>query len=1016
MTRRLLSLGLLILSLAVLSSALYLDSYLYRGVDYGEHDAPTPRLPGNGMGVNTFLDRETDPESIKRTLEMVRAGGFTWVRQEFPWEDLEPLPGTFERSDTRGGKVSTWSKYDLIVSEADRLGLNLLIRLDRPPAWARQKGLATSRPDSTGPPDDYATFANFVRRVAERYRGRPRYYQIWNEPNLHNEWNDQPIDPAGYVRLLAAAYRAVKEADPQATVVMAGLAPTDQLGPENLNDLIFLERAYQAGLSRYFDVMAVMIYGLGYPPQDRRTDLFRANFSRPALVRSIMERYGDAHKPVIAAEYAWISLPADWTGRPSIWGDSVSEEVQARYLVDGYVRARAEWPWLSTMFVWAFKWPASAPRDPRDPTPYFAIVQPDYRPRPAYHALASYAQHQEWAIGRYTVPATSLSFATYANRIDLIAEETGGAVSAAWRIDGAEGGPVSLAPGRTTIARGLPDGLHLVELTLDRRASAEIDLIRERPLPLGSTTAIAASLLMAAGAAFSLLASLSAPAAKALRIGVGLLLGLRSPGRPFARAVAWAEEVYGHIGRRTVLVIIAGALVSIVVLGSIRQAIPATLLAFAALSCLWPGLGLAGVLASLGFVFRPVDTGAGQFAPAELLAISWVAGGWVRLFLERPANFAMDRNTSSPRAEVWRAHPWTAIVIPGAFLATATLSLLVPPPYWLKYALREYRTVILEPMLVYATMLALGMRLGDLRWLLAGLSAGASVVAGLGIVQYLRGTDLVMAEGAARITSVYRHPNSLALYLDRVLPYGAVLAMTVASRWRLAAFGITGICLAGLVLTFSRGAWIATIAALVVGALALRRSRLALAGALASVALLGILAIMQVARLGDLLQLGSGSASLRMLLWHAAINMIRDHPITGLGLDQFLYYYNPQYVLPGAWEERYTSHAHNLILDLWTRLGIIGVVTGIALLAFLIRTGASALRTAWGTDRWLLVGILSSTAAMLVHGMVDNAFFAVDLAYMFWASYGLAVAIAARSHNAALAPSTSDKGLEVAQN
>jgi O-antigen ligase len=1003
MVRPLLSLGLLLLSLALTSSVLYMDAYFYRGVSLGEHSAPTPNLPGNGMGVNTFLDRETDPQTITRTLEMIRQAGFTWVRQEFPWEDIEPMPGVYERSDTTGGKVSTWTKYDLIVAEADRLGLNLLIRLDRPPAWARQKGLATSKPNSTGPPDDFATFANFASRVAERYKGKPRYYQVWNEPNLHSEWNDQPIDPSGFVRLLALAYRAIKESDPQATVVMAGLAPTDQLGPENLNDLIFLEEAYRAGLSKYFDVMAVMVYGLGYPPQDRRTDLFRANFSRPALVYDIMVRYGDASKPVIAAEYAWISLPPDWMGRPSIWGDSISEELQARYLVDGYRRARSEWPWLSAMFVWAFKWPSSGPMDPWDPTPYFAIVHPDFRPRPAYHALATLTSTPVLGVGRHRLTVLNTRFLTYANRVDLILIQPAAPTFAVVQIDGAERKVVTLSPGRNIVTDGLADGPHQVSIELAAPVTVDIDLIRQPPLPYGTLWSPVVGLVGSAAAVFSVLIGLSTWVQKQRHALAPLLEALRHPSRSYPKAAAWAESTLTRGRGRLAVSCVTLLLVAVVILDAPKQLLPVYLLTFAVFSALWPGPGLAGVLASLGFVFRPVETPAGQFAAAELLALAWIAGSWIGLALGRWP--PPSRYTASPAERGGDTSNLIAsLVLPGIFFIIATLSLLIPPPYWLKYAVREYRTVILEPILVYATMLALAHRLGDLRWLLAGLSVGSATVAIIGILQYASGSDLVVAEGAARITSAYKHPNNLALFLDRTVPYAVVLAISLRNPWRWCALCLAGLSLLAMILTFSRGAWVATVAALVAGFLFQRRSRLALAGAMVSSVLLALLAVFQVARFGDLLQLGSGSASLRILLWSAAVNMIRDHPITGLGLDQFLYYYNPQYVLPGAWEERFTSHAHNLVLDLWTRLGIIGLAAGIALIVVLLRLGISMLKAARGPDRWTLLGVLSSTTAMLVHGMVDNAFFSVDLSYIFWTSYGMAVTVALRTRAIAEAP------------
>jgi hypothetical protein len=133
-----------------------------------------------------------------------------------------------------------------------------------------------------------------------------------------------------------------------------------------------------------------MVYGYGFSPWDRRVEFARNNFSRPIQTREIMVRNGDAHKPIWAAEYAWASLPDDWDGQPSIWGKSVSEETQAEYLVDGYLRAQREWPWMGLMAVWTFRfpWPPDDPSQVGNPTRGFAIVEHDFTPRPAYTALA----------------------------------------------------------------------------------------------------------------------------------------------------------------------------------------------------------------------------------------------------------------------------------------------------------------------------------------------------------------------------------------------------------------------------------------------------------------------------------------------------------------------------------------------------------------------------------------------------------------------------------------------------
>lgn len=356
-----------------------------RAIETGEESDPIPYTDVNPLGVNTFLQAEPDSAKVAQMLDMIAAAGFTYIRQPFFWYEIEPRPGVYW--DARWG-VDTWAKYDRIVRLATERGIEIIARLDKPPRWAREgQPYLDECPD--GPPTRYEDYARFVATVVARYRGQIRYIQIWNEPNLRNEWGCQPIDPTAFTHLLALAYQAAKEVDPNIVVLMPGLAPTDQTGPENLSELLFLEGMYRAGAAPYFDIASAMVYGYGYSPYDRRVDFARNNFSRVIQLREIMERYGDAQKPIWVVEYNWVAFPPDWRGLPSVWGKPVSLEEQARYLYQGYLRAQREWPWVGVMCVWYFRWwlPPDDPENWPDPSRGFAIVEWDFTPRPAYHTL-----------------------------------------------------------------------------------------------------------------------------------------------------------------------------------------------------------------------------------------------------------------------------------------------------------------------------------------------------------------------------------------------------------------------------------------------------------------------------------------------------------------------------------------------------------------------------------------------------------------------------------------------------
>ncbi len=468
------ALGGLALALVAASVA---EPYFTRGVATGAAWDPIPWSTGNPMAINTFLNEEPDPANVERSLDMIRDGGFGMIRQLVGWYEIEPQPGVFVDAQGR----STWDKYDRIVDGAVARGIDVLARLEKPPAWARA---GRPNPEIDGPPDDLADYGAFVERFVARYRGKVRFVQIWNEPNLEGEWGGGPIDPPAYVELLKVGYEAAKRADPEIVVLMAGLAPTDQLGPSNLSDLRFLQQMYDAGAADYFDVAAAMVYGYGYSPYDRRVEFARNNFSRPIQTREIMERNGDGGTPLWAVEYGWVSLPDDWDGDASPWGEPVPAETQAAYLVQGYLRAQREWPWMGRMAVWAFRFP-HAPDEPSqvgNPTRGFAIVNHDFSPRPAYSALQHAAPRiQADGTGSYLLSDAQVerllaggqvTLQVRGERVDLIA---GGSGTLVVTVDGRERDPIRLdGDGRATLAHGLRIDVHDITLGLDSPADAQL--------------------------------------------------------------------------------------------------------------------------------------------------------------------------------------------------------------------------------------------------------------------------------------------------------------------------------------------------------------------------------------------------------------------------------------------------------------------------------------------------------------------------------------------------------------
>lgn len=367
--------------------------------------APAARPPTGGVtmtspdyGVQAFLWWR--PEVADRDLGLIKDAGFRWVKQWFSWQDIEGA----------GKGQFNWSNTDRIVDQVEKYGLKLIVRLSEDP----------DRPFWAGsPPGNAAQFAEFAGAVARRYAGRIHAYQIWNEPNLAREWGNKRPDPAGYARLLKAAYGAIKAADPNAIVVTAGMAPTGTDNEIAMPDDKFYDQMYQAMGGRstgYFDMLGVHGAGFAAAPEISPDETAAKKvpyggerffaFRHVEDIRAIMVRYGDANKKVVVLEFGWTTdnrpdSPYYWHGA----GAGITEAIKGRYLERALQYARENWtPWIglmSVIYMPDVDWTKDTEQF------YWSIIGPGYPDlflRDAYVILCAYLQGLQGQTCKYAPP------------------------------------------------------------------------------------------------------------------------------------------------------------------------------------------------------------------------------------------------------------------------------------------------------------------------------------------------------------------------------------------------------------------------------------------------------------------------------------------------------------------------------------------------------------------------------------------------------------------------------------
>lgn len=256
--------------------------------------------------------------------------------------------------------------------------------------------------DCDGFPDDLEAWGDHVQDIATQGQGLVEAYEIANEPNAYwgyEDDRDSDPNPLEYFLVLQEAYTRIKAVDPEAIVVVSGLAPVGRVqgncfgydgnNCNAMDELEFWRALFDLGGGDYFDVLGLHPYGFKYEPE---TDPYSVSnnfcFRGAELQYAILQEYGLGDKPVWATEFSWFraaSEDGEYPGWCSCcnqeYSDTVkwlevSEEEQADYLVRAFEYAHENWPWMHGMFLWNLDWYDHGWLC--EPSRYYSIMKVDY--------------------------------------------------------------------------------------------------------------------------------------------------------------------------------------------------------------------------------------------------------------------------------------------------------------------------------------------------------------------------------------------------------------------------------------------------------------------------------------------------------------------------------------------------------------------------------------------------------------------------------------------------------------
>jgi putative inorganic carbon (HCO3(-)) transporter len=235
-----------------------------------------------------------------------------------------------------------------------------------------------------------------------------------------------------------------------------------------------------------------------------------------------------------------------------------------------------------------------------------------------------------------------------------------------------------------------------------------------------------------------------------------------------------------------------------------------------------------------------------------------------------------------------------------------------------------------------------------------------------------------------RLRAFYLSPNHLAMYLSPILILSLYLYFVFKNNiFKIILF--VSYCLLFIViyLTYSYGAWLGLLGALVFllgagllkGFLKEKKSFLYLVGFVFLLIILGFLLQIPSQKFQGILDLSYPSLKSRLVIWQSAWEIIKDHPLIGIGPGMFQKYYLDYQSRFAPYPEWAVPQPHNLFLAFWLQVGLLGLVGFIWLLVQFFRSL---------TPKKLSIILMATIVSILIHGLVDTTYWKNDLSVIFW--------------------------------
>lgn len=228
----------------------------------------------------------------------IRFGSWRLWDTYVTWPDLEPSPGVWD-----------FAKLDKYVELAAKAQIDVVLPLGMTPQWAslRPNEYSAYGPGKASEPFDMNEWREYVLKVARRFKGRIKFFELWNEINLKQFYTGSFET---MVKLQKITYETLKEVDRSNKLISPSFTGN------SMSEVKKFGAYLRSGGFRYADIISYHLYTPTTHPE--------ALLPLIAAINKEIKDSGVENKPLWNTESGYVLLRPD--------DKEVDEQINARWL------------------------------------------------------------------------------------------------------------------------------------------------------------------------------------------------------------------------------------------------------------------------------------------------------------------------------------------------------------------------------------------------------------------------------------------------------------------------------------------------------------------------------------------------------------------------------------------------------------------------------------------------------------------------------------------------------------